>query len=242
MEILLGGLRWVHIVAGFTGLAAFWVPILTRKGGRQHRFFGKIFKYCAYLLLGAAGLSISLRFSDAAMQGIGPRDEPSNFAFLIFLAYLTVVTFIGIRHGVQVLMNKADLTGMNRRWDNFLAWTAIAASLFLIVYALYYNPPIKIVLFALSPIGFGTGFGIRKVIQGRRPERKAWFYEHMGTMIGMGIAFHTAFAVFGSARLFDLGLSGWTAVIPWITPALIGMPAGAIWTRYYQRKFNDMPA
>jgi hypothetical protein len=62
----------------------------------------------------------------------------------------------------------------------------------------------------------------------------------MNAMIGTGIAFHTAFAVFGSGRLFDLGLEGWVAVIPWILPALIGIPAVAIWTRHYQRKFGDL--
>ena len=242
MEILLEVIRWVHVVAGFTGLAAFWVPVFTRKGGVNHRLFGKIFKYCAYLVLGGAGLAISLHMGMALAEGIGPRQEPGNFAFLVFLGYLTIVTYIGLRHGLQVLLQKPDLGRLNRPLDNTLAWLAIGSSLGLIAYALYFNPPIKIVLFALSPIGFGIGTGIRKVIHGRRPEKKAWFYEHMGAMLGTGVAFHTAFAVFGASRLFDLGLTGWVAIIPWITPALIGIPASVIWTRFYQRKFSDLPA
>ena len=58
-------------------------------------------------------------------------------------------------------------------------------------------------------------------------------------MIGGGIAFHTAFAVFGMNQLFNLGLSGWLAVVPWILPAMIGIPATALWTRHYQRKFGE---
>ena len=42
-------------------------------------------------------------------------------------------------------------------------------------------------------------------------------------MIGGGIAFHTAFAVFGAQRLWDYELSGFLGVLPWILPALIGI-------------------
>ena len=74
-----------------------------------------------------------------------------------------------------------------------------------------------------------------------RTSPRAWLYEHLGSMLGAGIAFHTAFAVFGSAQLFDLGLSGWTAVVPWVAPAAIGIPAIFLWTRHYRRKFGDLP-
>ena len=46
MEMLMDGIRWIHIGFGFVGLAAFWVPVVTHKGGKNHRFYGKIFKWC----------------------------------------------------------------------------------------------------------------------------------------------------------------------------------------------------
>lgn len=239
MEMLMSSIRWVHVITGFVGLAAFWVPVFARKGGVNHRFFGKIFKYCAYIVLGGAALTVILHTVNALSEGIGPRTSPGSFAFLMFLGYLAVVTFIGLRHGLQVLEHKKDITGLNLAINHAMAWLAIAASTALILYNIYFKPPNMIVLFALSPIGLGIGSGILKAIKGKRPERKVWFYEHMGAMIGTGIAFHTAFAVFGSSRLFDLGLEGWIAMIPWILPALIGIPGTIIWTRYYKRKFND---
>lgn len=241
MEMLMNSIRWTHVIAGFVGLAAFWVPIFAHKGGVNHRFFGKIFKYCAYIVLGGAMLSVLLHAGDGLSRGAGPRTQPGSFAFLVFLGYLALVTFIGLRHGLLVLQNKRDIIAMNGGFNRFMAFLAIAASAALILYTIYFKPPNMVVLFALSPIGFGTGFGILKAIGGKRPEKKVWFYEHMGAMIGTGIAFHTAFAVFGSLRIFDLGLNGFWAVIPWITPALIGIPATFIWTRHYKRKFNDFP-
>lgn len=241
METFLDTLRWVHVVAGFTGLAAFWIPIFTRKGGRHHRLYGKVFKYCAYLVLAAAGLAIAIRLGGALGRGIGPRDDPGGFSFAVFLGYLTVVTFIGLRHGIGVLQHKQGLAGMDRPLDRALAWVAIASSIALVAYAVWYSPPMQILLFALSPIGLATGLGILKAIGGRRTERKAWFYEHMGAMMGTGVAFHTAFAVFGATRIFELQLSGWIAIVPWIAPALIGAPAITLWTRHYQRRFGDLP-
>ncbi len=67
----------------------------------------------------------------------------------------------------------------------------------------------------------------------------AWWYEHMGAMLGGGIAFHTAFLVIGAGRLLGVQLTGFTAVVPWILPSLIGIPATAIWVGYYRRKFKE---
>ncbi len=241
MGLILQALIYLHVTAGFIGLAAFWVPILSKKGGNAHKKYGKVFKYCAYLVLFAAILSVSFRLLQALSEGVGPSDNPSAFAFLIFLGYLAFVTLVGMRHGFLVLEAKPDLTQLNTPINTALAMLAIAASVLLIAYALYFAPPNKILLFSLSPVGALNGFGVLKAIRGKLAQRKAWFYEHMNGLIVAGIAFHTAFAVFGVGQLVNLGLEGWVAVIPWIAPTLIGVPAGLIWTRYYQRKFHDAP-
>jgi hypothetical protein len=54
-------------------------------------------------------------------------------------------------------------------------------------------------------------------------------------MIGAGVAFHTAFAVFGMSRLVDTGILGPVAVLPWILPTLIGVPAAMLFSRKYRR-------
>ena len=69
MELLIEPLRWIHVAAGFTSLTAYWIPVFTRKGGKNHRLYGKVFKYSAYLVLGAAALAIALHFTDLLSQG-----------------------------------------------------------------------------------------------------------------------------------------------------------------------------
>lgn len=232
--------RWVHVVFGFTGLAAFWVPIFAKKGAANHVRFGRIFVWSAYVVLAGAALALGSRLASLLDQGIGPGEQPALFAFMVFLAYLTLVTFVTVRHGMQVLRHKRDPAALRTKLNVLLAIASILASGGLIAYALIVSPPNLVVLLALSPIGFGVGIGNLRYMNNPPGSPRAWMYEHLGAMLGAGIAFHTAFAVFGAAQLFDIGLSGWLAVVPWVAPAAIGIPATIIWTRHYRRKYGEL--
>ncbi|MGI9204552.1 MAG: hypothetical protein ACR2Q3_11105 [Woeseiaceae bacterium] len=232
--------RFVHVVFGAIGLAAFWIPVLAKKGATNHVRYGRVFVWSANIVLGFAALALIVRIAGLSSQGIGPSDEPALFAFIVFLGYLTFVTYVVVRHGLAVLRHKGNPGALRTTLNIALAYGALAASLVIVLYALLLSPPNQVLLFALSPIGIGTGFGNLRYMNSATPSRRAWMYEHIGAMLGAGIAFHTAFAVFGASRLFDIGLSGWVAVIPWIAPTLIGIPAITIWTRHYRRKFGEL--
>lgn len=240
MSYLAESARFVHVLFGAIGLIAFWIPVFTKKGAVNHIRYGKVFVWSAYIVLGFAAIALLARVVDLFRRGIGPADEPTLFAFIVFLGYLTFVTFVIVRHGMAVLRHKRDPSGLRTKLNIALAYGAFAASAGIIMYALLFSPPNRVLLFALSPIGLGTGYGNLRYIRSTAPSKRAWLYEHIGAMLGAGIAFHTAFAVFGSARLFDIGLSGWVAVIPWVAPALIGIPAITIWTRHYRQKFGEL--
>lgn len=240
MDLILKILLFAHVALGFIGLLAFWVPIFSRKGGPLHRRFGRIYKYCAYFVFGSAGVAVILRTLQFLFAGHTLATRPASFGFLIFLAYLALTTFNTVRHGVGVLEHKKDPTALATPINQWLARSSILASLIVIAFALIVSPPNKIVLFALSPIGLLTGIGMLRYMSKPPATARAWLYEHLGSMIGGGIAFHTAFAVFGINRIVDIGLDGWVAAIPWIAPAAIGIPATVIWTRHYRRKFGEL--
>lgn len=232
--------RFIHVVFGVIGLVAFWIPVFARKGGVNHVRAGKVFVWSAYVLLVFAALALLTRSYALLSQGIGPAEEPARFAAMIFLGYLTLITFVIVHYGMQVLRSKHDPTALKNTTNVALAYAGIAASLIVIAYALLVAPPNKILLLALSPIGLTNGYAQLRYMAQPAPSKRAWMYEHLGAMLGGGIAFHTAFAVFGSTRLFDIGLTGWVAIIPWIAPAIIGIPAITIWTRHYRRKFGEL--
>ena len=61
-------------------------------------------------------------------------------------------------------------------------------------------------------------------------------------MLGAGIAFHTAFIVFGARQWFALKLFGGpTALVPWVLPSAVGIPTISIWIRSYRRRFGELP-
>ena len=111
------------------------------------------------------------------------------------------------------------------------------ASVGIIVLGLLGDPSMRIVLLALSPIGFVAGIGILGFRRNPQSTPRAWWYAHMGAILGAGIAFHTAFAVFGASRWIQL--SGWLQIVPWILPTVIGVPGLVIWIRHYQKKFGE---
>jgi hypothetical protein len=237
MNMLLDAVIWGHVLAGFTGLAAFWVPVFARKGGQTHVRFGRIYAYCAYVVtLSAIAVSLG-RILQYRLEGISIANQPEPYGFAVFLGYLGVSTFASVHHAIRVIRTRKTPERIRTPFHTALAWTSIGASVAVITVALFIWSPVSTILLALSPVGLIVGTGILRFMKHGVSEHMGWFYSHMGSMIGGGIAFHTAFAVFGAQRLFEYSLAGPLGVAPWILPALIGIPASMFARRYYQRRF-----
>jgi hypothetical protein len=67
----------------------------------------------------------------------------------------------------------------------------------------------------------------------RKPKEKMfWWYTHLGNMIGSYIAAWTAFSVTTLSNIFHHA-----GMILWLWPTIVGVPAIALTTAYYKRKF-----
>ena len=242
MEPLIVGLRYAHIVIGFVGLAAYWIPVLTKKGGVQHVRFGKVFALCGYIVATTAIMTTTLRFSRALWEGVSIRDNVEGLGFLLFLFYLGWVTLGLVHHAVRTIRTRRDPDSIATPFHIALGVIPAVGSVLVIAWALAFWSPVSIILLALSPVGFLTGKQILEYVFRRPPEKMAWFYAHMNAMLGAGIAFHTAFLVFGSRIVLDLTILGDFNWVPWILPGVIGTIAGAVWEKRYRRKFGDLPA
>src|ERR1700759_1231531 len=53
-------IRWLHIAVGALALAVVAVPLLARKGGKQHVRFGRVYVY-AMAVLAATGVPLAAR-------------------------------------------------------------------------------------------------------------------------------------------------------------------------------------
>jgi hypothetical protein len=224
-------LRVTHLVAGVAALALFWVPALARKGGPLHRQAG--------------------RFYVRAMAVVVATAAPLAAAFIVegdwvvgtFLAYLAVITFSALWGGRRVLDYKADAAAFRTPFHAALGVAnALAASAILVLAWVAADGFIRVLFTIFSIIGFTAAWETAQFFRHLPADRRWWWYQHFGGMIGSGIAAHTAFGAFGMRRLFpELQLGAW-GLLPWILPSIVGMTAIVLLTRYYRRRFDGGPA
>ncbi len=228
----------VHVATGFVGLAAFWVPVFARKGGRAHVRAGRVYTYCAYVVTLSAVTASAGRVVSYQIQGIGLADRPDLYGFALFLGYLGVTTFATVRQALRVVATRRAPEMLRTPVHEALAWASIAGSVAVVAFALGTWSAVSPILLGLSPIGLFTGRSMLRLMRQPGAQHMGWFYSHLGSMLGGGIAFHTAFIVFGAQRLWAYELAGPLAIVPWILPTIIGIPAIVVWTGYYRRKFS----
>ncbi len=169
-------------------------------------------------------------------------EEPERFGFLLFLFYLGTVTLGLTRHAVQTVRTRRDPDAMRTPGHVVIAVMPMLGSLCVIAWAIAFWSSLSIVMLALSPIGFLVAHGVLTYLYQRPTEARAWFYEHMGAMLGAGIAFHTAFLVFGSRIVINLDVFGPFNWLPWVLPGIVGTIGGHLWEKHYRRKFGDLGA
>ena len=222
------------------------MPAIVKKGGTSHKRAGHVF-YLATCGVAGTGLVIAalLLFDPLAVHPLRRPVSPEVAATIAtkfrmavpFLVYLLLITFVPVYHGVRVLATRRAPRELDTPTHTALNVAAIAGSVVMLALGIALRQPVYT---ALSPIGLLMGAGQLQFARKPYPTPMAWWYEHMGAMIGGGIAFHTAFLVLGAARLFGLQLTGASTAILWILPSLVGIPATAIWVRYYRRKFGEV--
>ena len=236
MTTLLDAIVAAHVATGLIGLAAFWVPVFARKGGAAHVWAGRVYAYCAYVVTLSAVTASLGRIVSYQVHGIGFAARPDLYGLALFLGYLGVTTFALVRHALRAVATRKAPETFRTPFHALLAWASVAGSVMIVAVALGAWSGVSPVLLGLSPVGALTGLGMLRDMRAPTP-RMGWFYSHIASMLGGGVAFHTAFAVFGSQRLWAHDIDGPLAVLPWILPTLIGAPAIALWTRHYRRRF-----
>jgi hypothetical protein len=213
---------YLHIAGGSAALLSMLLPMLTRKGGLTHRRAGWVF------VGGMTVVSITALALSASRYFFDPRPEAGAFA--LFLFYIAILTGAGVSSGIRVLHTKNRTSPHRHPWDigvaALLTLTAVAMAAYGIVSG-------KVLFAAFSVIGLVNG--IQALAYWLRPptHRMHWWLEHMTSMLGSCIAATTAFFVVNAPQA---GLAR-TSLIVWFAPAIIGVPAIALWTNYYKRRF-----
>ena len=244
MASLFQSLRWVHIAAGSVALILFWIPAIAPKGGRTHIRAGWVYVACMSVVVVTAFAMSGLAFTiPLAVRQIARPLSPAELSsflqeqrvFATFLAYLAGITLASGWQGIWAAETKRDPKAMRTPFSLALNVVVLLAGLTVLVLGIKHRSG---PLIGLSPIGPFIGAGnLRYLLRGPQ-SRMHWWYEHLGSMIGTGIAGYTAFLVFGGSRLFPSFARSQLYTIFWILPSLIGVPVIFMTVAYYQRKFG----
>jgi hypothetical protein len=246
MATLFHALRWAHIAAGSIALILFWIPAIARKGGRIHIRAGWFYITCMSVVVVTAFAMSGLAFTiPLAIRRITQPLSPAQLSdflqsqrvFATFLAYLAAVTLASGWHGIWAIETRRQPNTMRTPFSLSLNAAVLLGGLTVLVIGIKYRSG---PLIGLSPIGPLIGAGnLRYLLRGPQ-SRMHWWYEHLGSMVGTGIAGYTAFLVFGGSRLFPSIARSQLYTLFWILPSLIGVPVIFATVAYYQRKFNEV--
>ena len=211
----------LHIAAGSIALASMIVPMIATKGGRTHRRAGWVF------VASMATVAVTALLMSGARVLFDPRPEAKAFGY--FLLVVALLTGAAVSAGVRVLQFKKRTSARVHWWDTGLPLVLAAASAALGVHGIARGQTLFI---AFAALGLLNATGSLRYWLRPPTSPMHWWFEHMNGMLTGCVAATTAFLVIGGSRL------GIWPLAAWLTPALIGAPGIAIWTRFYRNKFK----
>jgi uncharacterized membrane protein len=162
----------IHVVAGSIGLAIGTIPFFTKKGGHQHRVFGKIF-------LGAISISIITAFNGVLFF----RDRP-------FLTVITLLSLYQSISGFRALRYKERGPGS---FDLMLVMTMVTAEVLFILKINGSNViwPKTIIYGTLGYMTLYLFYDTLRIFKIFR-SKNLWLIEHIVKMTGAFSALFTA--------------------------------------------------
>ena len=245
MQTIHGFIVTLHILTGALSLILFWVPSLTKKGGKAHKQFGGYYvKSMLFTSISGVISSTMVLFIPLVIYPTMPEHFESAAYFTaylrgqyVFLLMLSLLVWNNVRHSIAVLKVKQNLGQL--RTIEYL-WLPVV--LFVVAsIALYQGITYSITLTCIfAPIALLNAIGIVRYVYQKNIVAGSWVTEHIGHIIGSGIGAYTAFFAFGGRTLFE-GFPS-LQIISWILPALIGVPFSIWLSCKYKPKSSSLKA
>ncbi|RFU61822.1 DUF2306 domain-containing protein [Peribacillus glennii] len=218
--------RIIHIIAGFLALIIFWIPMVTKKGGKIHNRVGWIYVY-----------SMSIVAASAFYMGVyrvffDTNADNERISFSWFLIFISILSGASAWYGIRVLRFKTRKQPHRSIPDLLVSTLLVVSGLGIGIYGFTIGSPL-ITYFPLLGLFLG---GIQLTYWIRRPVKKMhWYFEHFGGMIACCISTVTAFTVFGAPKLLNIQSSN---LLLWLLPTAILVPVLIGFKIYYEKKFD----
>jgi uncharacterized membrane protein len=210
---------YAHAGLGVAALATYWVAALSTKGSRPHKLAGK-----AYVLVMIGLLLPAVPLSWRALQHF-------SLVFGLFLFYLLLITATALRRAWTSVRRKRDFAAYADSNFRRLAWFNIGAGAAVLGIGAASSQP---VLLGFSAVGVLSGRGMLKLAADGPAHPRWWMAEHIGAVLGCGVATHIAFLLIGLPRLLPEAWNGpQLQTFSWLAPLLVSFVAARLLGRKY---------
>lgn len=214
----------LHVGIGALALGSFWTAGLSRKGSLAHVAAGKIYLLAMTVVLVSA-LPLAIRL---LLRGAG------DFGW--FLLYLLVITSTSVWTGWRAIRDKRDYARFIGPVYRVLAVLNLIGGAAVFALGVIGTRPI---LIAFSFIGLLGGVAMLRAVRSGKPDSPRWWMrQHIGAMLGNGIATHIAFLSIGLPKLLPMLAGPALQNVAWFGPLAVAIAARVLLGRKYLR----MPA
>jgi hypothetical protein len=228
---LLDALLRVHLASDAGATIAFWIAVGLPKGGRAHRGAGRWFARMVYMAAACGGVLAVIGLISPALMRPSAADLSAAAMAEVFAAarqsmwlvlYILVILIAPVHHGLSVIRAGRVPAAVRSHVHTLVAVLAIGSGMALFVASWQWAQWPLLVVAPIGPV-----IGLRHLMYRARSsaDRIDWQREHLTSMLTAGIVLHTALFVFGTSRTLGLSLTGPAEFVPWVLPAMVGLPA-----------------
>lgn len=200
-----------HVTFGVLALLVFWIPLVTKKGGRQHIRYGTFFLFCLLFVVVTALMWSSFQLITQQLS-IKERN------FYLFITFVVLFTAEAGYYGRRVIRTKPYLEPNYHLIDVGFSGMLVLSGLLTSLYGIFMEE----LLIALFP-WIGILLGLSHLKYWLRPATKGnqWFFEHMAAMFTCVIATLTAFVVIAVPRWLPIASD---SLLLWFGPTVLLVP------------------
>ena len=213
--------KFAHAGIGALALLTFWLSGLSRKGSPLHKASGKVY------LLAMTGILISALPMTVAFA---TRQHPVAAAFL---AYLLVITATSVWCSWRAIRDKADRARYTGPVYSTLMVLNGLSGLAIAYIGLLVTNQMALIFTAFSLIGMINAARMWRFRRQAAPQPRWWLKEHIGAMIGNGVATHIAFLSIGLPKLMPMLSGPLLQNAAWLGPLSLSLIAGVYLNRKY---------
>ncbi len=212
----------IHVILGATALTTGIIPMFTDKGGKLHRFWGKVFFWAMTGVFVTTCMLFLLKPDSVKMQ---------------FLMCIGVLSYYLALTGVRVLTMKQSYKQANKI-DWGISIFALACGFVMLGFAGYFIY-LNIQGISILFLAFGSVLVLNTrndllFYSGKRPTPPMhWYFGHLGKIMGAYIAAFTAFSVNISTYIIPETMPWYVQIMPWLVP---GFLIGTLSRRYELKK------